>query len=53
MKAKNAELETDEEALQGLLAPATPPALGGGLEPSDEGDGEMHPRKLQRRTRRF
>ncbi|MFI5861817.1 hypothetical protein [Streptomyces sp. NPDC051546] len=47
------ELEADAQALQSLLAPQSPPALGGGLDPSDEDDGEMDPRKLARRTRRF
>ncbi|QXE39413.1 hypothetical protein KQY30_25820 [Streptomyces sp. GMY02] len=47
------ELETDAKALQALLAPAAPESLGGGLTPSDEDDGEMDPRKLARRTRRF
>ncbi|NWF28242.1 hypothetical protein HW130_18540 [Streptomyces sp. PKU-EA00015] len=48
------ELEADAKALQALLTPAAPPALGGGLTPSDdEDDGEMDPRKLARRTRRF
>ncbi|MCX5237230.1 hypothetical protein OG824_18690 [Streptomyces prunicolor] len=47
------ELEADAKALQVLLAPAAPPSLGGGLDPSDEDDGDMDPRKLARRTRRF
>ncbi|MCY0946822.1 hypothetical protein [Streptomyces antarcticus] len=47
------ELEADAKALQSLITPVTPPALGGGLDPSDEDDGEMDPRKLARRTRRF
>jgi hypothetical protein len=48
------ELEADAKALQALIIPAAPPALGGGLTPSDdEDDGEMDPRKLARRTRRF
>ncbi|MFE5971397.1 hypothetical protein ACFQ64_04450 [Streptomyces sp. NPDC056460] len=47
------ELEADAKALQALLAPEIPPSLGGGLNPSDEDDGEMDPRKLARRTRRF
>ncbi|MGW0705094.1 hypothetical protein ACWD4G_03800 [Streptomyces sp. NPDC002643] len=48
------ELEADAKALQALITPAAPPALGGGLTPSDdEDDGEMDPRKLARRTRRF
>ncbi|MEU6959598.1 hypothetical protein [Streptomyces chrestomyceticus] len=47
------ELEADAKALQALLAPAAPPSLGGGLDPSDEDDGEMDPRKLARRSRRF
>ncbi|KUN08596.1 hypothetical protein AQI95_09590 [Streptomyces yokosukanensis] len=46
------ELESDAKALQMLLAPKAPPSLGGGLNPSDEDDGEMDPRKLARRTRR-
>ncbi|MGW6745972.1 hypothetical protein ACWGDX_35440 [Streptomyces sp. NPDC055025] len=47
------ELEADAKALRALLAPAAPESLGGGLNPSDEDDGEMDPRKLARRTRRF
>ncbi|MFG2850864.1 hypothetical protein ACGFZ9_09360 [Streptomyces mirabilis] len=47
------ELEADAKALQVLLTPAAPPSLGGGLDPSDEDDGDMDPRKLARRTRRF
>ncbi|MFE0771974.1 hypothetical protein [Streptomyces sp. NPDC058861] len=48
------ELEADAKALQALVVPAAPLALGGGLTPSDdEDDGEMDPRKLARRTRRF
>ena len=47
------ELEADAKALQALLTPASPSALGGGLDPSDDSDGEMDPRKLARRTRRF
>ncbi|WP_411089565.1 hypothetical protein [Streptomyces sp. 061-3] len=47
------ELETDAKALQVLLAPTATPALGGGLDPSDKDDGEMDPRKLARRSRRF
>ncbi|MFJ1730191.1 hypothetical protein [Streptomyces sp. NPDC088254] len=48
------ELEADAKALQALVTPAAPPpSLGGGLDPSDEDDGEMDPRKLARRTRRF
>lgn len=48
------ELEADAKALQALVTPATPPALGGGLTPSDDrDDGEMGPRKLARRSRRF
>lgn len=48
------ELEADAKALQALLTPAAPPSLGGGLTPSDdEDDGEMDPRKLARRSRRF
>lgn len=48
------ELEADAKALQALITPAAPPALGGGLTPSDnEDDGEMDPRKLARRSRRF
>ncbi|RPF45736.1 hypothetical protein EDD96_2300 [Streptomyces sp. Ag109_G2-6] len=47
------ELEADAKALQALVTPAAPPSLGGGLNPSDEDDGEMDPRKLARRTRRF
>ncbi|MFE0104141.1 hypothetical protein [Streptomyces sp. NPDC059009] len=48
------ELEADAKSLQSLLAPKAPPALGGGLDPSEgDDDGEMDPRKLARRTRRF
>ncbi|MFE2988631.1 hypothetical protein [Streptomyces sp. NPDC059262] len=48
------ELEADAKALQTLLAPSAPPLLGGGLNPSDgDDDGEMDPRKLARRIRRF
>ncbi|MEU7030055.1 hypothetical protein AB0A60_25660 [Streptomyces sp. NPDC046275] len=48
------ELEADAKALQAFVTPAAPPSLGGGLTPSDdEDDGEMDPRKLARRTRRF
>ncbi|WP_411120598.1 hypothetical protein [Streptomyces sp. x-19] len=47
------ELETDAKALRALLAPAVPESLGGGLTPSDEDDGEMDPRALARRSRRF
>ncbi|WP_329022526.1 MULTISPECIES: hypothetical protein [Streptomyces] len=46
------ELEADAKALQSLLAPVAPPVLSGGLDPSDEDDGEMDPRKLARLTRR-
>ncbi|MEV3858473.1 hypothetical protein AB0J38_29685 [Streptomyces sp. NPDC050095] len=48
------ELEADAKSLQSLLTPKAPPALGGGLDPSEgDDDGEMDPRKLARRTRRF
>ncbi|WKU46749.1 hypothetical protein Q3V23_23285 [Streptomyces sp. VNUA116] len=47
------ELEADAKALQVLLAPQAPGSLGGGLTPSDEDDGEMDPRTLARRSRRF
>lgn len=47
------ELEADAKALQALVTPAAPSSLAGGLDPSDEDDGEMDPRKLARRTRRF
>ncbi|MYT31741.1 MULTISPECIES: hypothetical protein [unclassified Streptomyces] len=47
------ELEADARALAVLLAPKTPESLGGGLSPSDDDDGEMDPRKLARRFRRF
>ncbi|WP_237530468.1 hypothetical protein [Streptomyces sp. SID3212] len=47
------ELEADAKALQALLAPAAPESLGGGLNPSDEDDGEMDPRALARRSWRF
>ncbi|WP_239146745.1 hypothetical protein [Streptomyces sp. SID10815] len=47
------ELEADAKALRALLAPAAPESLGGGLDPSDQDDGEMDPRTLARRSRRF
>ncbi|MFB9573505.1 hypothetical protein [Streptomyces yanii] len=47
------ELEADAKALQAFVTPAAPLNLGGGLTPSDEDDGEMDPRKLARRSRRF
>ncbi|MFI2673895.1 hypothetical protein ACH5AU_30805 [Streptomyces albidoflavus] len=47
------ELEADAKSLQSLLTPKAPAALGGGLDPSEGDDGEMDPRKLARRTRRF
>ncbi|MEU5427622.1 hypothetical protein AB0H73_18735 [Streptomyces olivoreticuli] len=47
------ELEADAKALQVLLAPKIPESLGGGLTPSDDDDGEMDPRALARRSRRF
>ncbi|MFF9644736.1 hypothetical protein [Kitasatospora aureofaciens] len=47
------ELEADAKALQSFLAPPAPESLGGGLNPSDEDDGEMDPRKLARRSRRI
>ncbi|MFC9736678.1 hypothetical protein ACFVKC_02015 [Streptomyces noursei] len=47
------ELESDAKALQSLLAPKVPASLGGGLTPADDDDGEMDPRALARRTRRF
>ncbi|MEU3709003.1 hypothetical protein [Streptomyces catenulae] len=47
------ELEADAKALRSLLAPTAPAALAGGLNPSDEDDGEMDPRALARRSRRF
>ncbi|WP_371671233.1 hypothetical protein OG985_28600 [Streptomyces sp. NBC_00289] len=47
------ELETHAKALQALLDTKAPESLGGGLSPSDEDDGEMDPRKLARRSRRF
>ncbi|MGW1836962.1 hypothetical protein [Streptomyces sp. NPDC002067] len=47
------ELEADAKTLRSLLAPAAPAALAGGLNPSDEDDGEMDPRALARRSRRF
>ncbi|MFE3578139.1 hypothetical protein [Streptomyces vinaceus] len=47
------ELEADAKALQSFLAPPAPQSLGGGLNPSDEDDGEMDPRKLARRSRRI
>ncbi|MEU2854148.1 hypothetical protein [Streptomyces syringium] len=47
------ELEADAKALQTLLIPKTPESLGGGLNPSDQDDGEMDPRVLARRSRRF
>ncbi|MEU1309169.1 hypothetical protein ABZ419_09765 [Streptomyces cinnamoneus] len=47
------ELEADAKALRALLAPPPPASLGGGLTPSEEDDGEMDPRALARRSRRF
>jgi len=47
------ELEADARTLAALLAPKAPESLGGGLTPSDDDDGEMDPRVLARRTRRF
>ncbi|MGW1258461.1 hypothetical protein ACWD5Q_25590 [Streptomyces sp. NPDC002513] len=47
------ELESDAKALQTLLAPKVPESLGGGLTPADDDDGEMDPRVLARRSRRF
>ncbi|MEU5433828.1 hypothetical protein AB0G73_10665 [Streptomyces sp. NPDC020719] len=47
------ELEADAKTLQALLTPKTPESLGGGLTPSDEDEGEMDPRALARRSRRF
>ncbi|MGI5530160.1 hypothetical protein ACQEVX_23055 [Streptomyces syringium] len=47
------ELEADAKALRAYLAPPPPESLGGGLTPSDEDDGEMDPRALARRSRRF
>lgn len=47
------EIEAGAKALQTFLAPQTPASLGGGLTPPDEDDGEMGPRKLARRSRRF
>jgi hypothetical protein len=48
------ELEADAKELAKLLAPPAPPAgtPRGGLDPSDNDDGEMDPRKLARMTRR-
>lgn len=48
-----AELTADAEALKKLLAPAAPESLSGGLDPSSKDDGEMDPRALARKTRRF
>ncbi|MFE7480014.1 hypothetical protein [Streptomyces sp. NPDC057552] len=47
------ELEAHAKALRAIVAPPHSPTLSGGLNPVDEGDGEMDPRKLARRTRRF
>ncbi|MER8116280.1 hypothetical protein [Streptomyces sp. NPDC094031] len=47
------ELEADAKSLQSLLAPKVPTALGGGLDPSEGDDGEMDPRALARRSRRY
>ncbi|MGP4083349.1 hypothetical protein [Streptomyces sp. KR55] len=38
------ELEADAKALQALVTQGSPATLGGGLDPSDEDDGEMDPR---------
>jgi hypothetical protein len=46
-------LEADAKALQALVTQRSPATLGGGLDPSDEDDEEMDPRKLARRFRRF
>ncbi|MEU2111525.1 hypothetical protein [Streptomyces sp. NPDC019507] len=54
LKGESAEeLEKHAKSLQDLLASNAPESLGGGLDPSDEDDGEMDPRKLARRSRRF
>jgi hypothetical protein len=50
--ATEAELEADAKSLLRFVAPVVPESLGGGLTPSDDGDDEMDPRKLARRTRR-
>jgi hypothetical protein len=50
--ATEAELEADAKSLLKFVVPAAPESLGGGLTPSDDGDDEMDPRKLARRTRR-
>ncbi|WJN62632.1 head scaffold protein [Streptomyces phage phiScoe10] len=50
--ATEAELEADAKSLLKFVAPAAPESLGGGLTPSEDGDDEMDPRKLARRTRR-
>ncbi|MFJ1932626.1 hypothetical protein ACIOGZ_08100 [Kitasatospora sp. NPDC088160] len=47
------ELDADAKTLQGLLVPPLPQSLDGGLDPSSQDDGELDPRKLARRTRRF
>jgi hypothetical protein len=47
------ELEADAKALQALVSPKVPEGLGGGLDPSEDSDEEMDPRKLARRARRF
>jgi hypothetical protein len=46
------ELENDAKTLQALIPPPAPQSLSGGLNPTDEDDGEMDPRKLARRVRR-
>jgi len=46
------ELKAHAKVLQKFAPAASPASLGGGLDPSDEDDGEMDPRKLARRTRR-
>lgn len=47
------ELEADAKTLQALVTPPAPQSLSGGLDPSDGDDGEMDPRKLARRSRRY
>ncbi|WP_230396564.1 hypothetical protein [Streptomyces blattellae] len=47
------EMEADAKALQALVTQGSPATLGGGFDPSGEDDGEMDPRKLARRSRRF
>lgn len=48
-----AALEAHAKALAKFATPAPPTSLSGGLDPSDDDDGEIDPRKLAAKFRRY